>query len=134
MDLRIDPSTGVPVYLQLMERIKHAISTGALRGGEQLPTIRALAAEVCMNPNTVARAYRDLESEGVITVRHGAGAFVTPQRAATGKAAALAEAGKAMRTAIHKSRQLALSEAEIRRVFEDELTQHSTPPAERERK
>src|SRR6187401_2586462 len=77
MFVRPNPSSGVPIYLQLMEQVKHSIETGALRPGEQLPGIRPLAEELVMNPNTVAKAYRELEHEGVIELRHGAGAFVS---------------------------------------------------------
>src|SRR6478672_4681832 len=73
---RPNPTTGVPIYLQLMEQVKHGIETGALRPGEQLPGIRPLAEELVINPNTVAKAYRELEHEGVLELRHGAGAFV----------------------------------------------------------
>src|SRR5438046_9328642 len=75
--LRPNPSSGVPIYLQLMEQVKHAIETGALRPGEQLPGMRPLAAELVVKPNTVAKAYRELEHEGVIELRQGAGAFVS---------------------------------------------------------
>jgi GntR family transcriptional regulator len=61
-----------------MEQVKHAIETGALRPGEQLPGIRPLAIELVINSNTVAKAYRELEHEGIIELRHGAGAFVSP--------------------------------------------------------
>src|SRR5436853_7094244 len=77
MLFRPNPSSGVPIYLQLMEQVKHAIETGALRPGEQLPGMRPLAEELVINPNTVAKAYRELEHEGVIELRHGAGAFVS---------------------------------------------------------
>ena len=76
MFLKPNPSSGVPIYLQLMEQVKHGIETGALRPGEQLPGIRPLAEELVINPNTVAKAYRELEHEAVIELRHGAGAFV----------------------------------------------------------
>src|SRR3989442_10148874 len=79
MLFRTNPSLGVPIYLQLMEQVKHAIETGALRAGEQLPGMRPLAEELVVNPNTVAKAYRELEHEGVIELRHGAGAFVSGQ-------------------------------------------------------
>src|SRR5918995_2052275 len=75
--LKPNPSSGVPIYLQLIERVKHAIATGALRPGEQLPGIRPLAEELVINPNTVAKAYRELEHEGVIELRQGAGAFIS---------------------------------------------------------
>src|SRR5881275_2349625 len=77
MLFRPNPSSGVPIYLQVMEQVKHAVETGALRPGEQLPGIRPLAEELVINPNTVAKAYRELEHEGVIELRHGAGAFVS---------------------------------------------------------
>src|SRR3982751_4706221 len=76
MLFRPNPSSGVPIYLQLMEQVKHAIETGALRSGEQLPGIRPLAEELVINVNTVAKAYRELEHEGVVELRHGSGAFV----------------------------------------------------------
>src|SRR5260370_33835107 len=77
MLFRPNPASGVPIYLQLMEQVKHSIETGALRPGEQLPGIRPLAEELVINPNTVLKAYRELEHEGVIELRHGAGAFVS---------------------------------------------------------
>src|SRR5436305_3520155 len=77
MLFRPNPSSGVPIYLQLMEQVKHSIETGALRPGEQLPGMRPLAEQLVINPNTVAKAYRELEHEGVIELRHGAGAFVS---------------------------------------------------------
>src|SRR5215472_17939836 len=77
MIFRPNPSLGVPIYLQLMEQVKHAVETGALRPGDQLPGMRPLAEQLVINPNTVAKAYRELEHEGVIELRHGAGAFVS---------------------------------------------------------
>src|ERR1700716_4682942 len=77
MLFRPNPALGLPSYLQLMEQVKHAIETGALRPGDQLPGMRPLAEELVINPNTVAKAYRELEHEGVIELRDGAGAFVS---------------------------------------------------------
>ncbi len=77
MLLRPNPSSGVPIYLQLMEQVNHSIETGALRPGEQLPGIRPLAEELVINPNTVAKAYHELEREGVVTKRHGSGTYVS---------------------------------------------------------
>src|SRR6202795_1190760 len=84
MLFRPNPSSGVPIYLQLMEQVKHSIETGALRPGEQLPGIRPLAEELVINPNTVARAYRALEDEGVITPLHRAGVITPLHRAGAG--------------------------------------------------
>ncbi|MBV9746547.1 MAG: GntR family transcriptional regulator, partial [Acidobacteriia bacterium] len=60
MLFRVNQSSGVPLYLQLMDQVKHAVDTGALRPGDQLPAIRKLAEDLVMNPNTVVRAYREL--------------------------------------------------------------------------
>lgn len=122
MDLRVSPSSGVPIYLQLMAQIKHAADIGAIREGEQLPTIRKVAEELAMNPNTVARAYRELEHEGIIEVRHGSGAFVAETRASTAKIAQIRKAAEVLRHAIESATELGLSESELRRVFEDELS------------
>jgi GntR family transcriptional regulator len=121
MLFRPNPSLGVPIYLQLMEQVKHAIETGALRAGDQLPGMRPLAEELVINPNTVAKAYRELEHEGVIELRHGAGAFVAAS--AKGKKAAdkVRLAQPTVTAAIDKLRAKGLSDEEIRRLFEAEL-------------
>ena len=121
MFVRPNPSSGVPIYLQLMEQVKHAVETGALRPGDQLPGIRPLAEELVINPNTVAKAYRELEHEGLIELRHGAGAFV----AATARARKATDSLRAGQTivsaAIEKLRGRGLGDDEIRRLFEAEL-------------
>jgi len=121
MLFRPNPSLGVPIYLQLMEQVKHAIETGALRSGEQLPGIRPLAEELVINPNTVAKAYRELEHEGVIELRHGSGAFVS-QRARTEKLADKVRAAQSLVAGtVERLRARGLTEDEIRRLFEAEL-------------
>ena len=120
--LRPNPASGVPIYLQLMEQVKHAVETGALRAGEQLPAIRRVAEELVINPNTVAKAYRELEHEGVIELRHGEGAFVSDNARATGK---LRQAQPVVSTAVARLRALGLAEEEIRRLFEAELSRFS---------
>jgi GntR family transcriptional regulator len=74
---RLDNSTGVPVYRQLIDQVLLAISSGALRGGEQLPTVRQVAVDLAINPNTVMRAYRELEIRGTLATQQGLGTFVT---------------------------------------------------------
>jgi DNA-binding transcriptional regulator YhcF (GntR family) len=121
MLFRPNPSLGVPIYLQLMEQIKHAIETGALAPGDQLPGIRPLAEELVINPNTVAKAYRELEHEGVIELRHGAGAFVSGQAGREKAADAVRAAQPIVAAAIERLRGRGLSDEEIRRLFEAEL-------------
>jgi GntR family transcriptional regulator len=121
MIFRPNPSTGVPIYLQLMQQVKHGIETGALKPGDQLPGIRPLAEELVINPNTVAKAYRELEHEGVIELRHGAGAFVS-RNAGAKKVTDKVRAGQAIvAAAIDKLRARGITDDEIRRLVEAEL-------------
>ena len=121
MILKPNPSSGVPIYLQLMEQVKHAIETGAVRPGEQLPGIRPLAEELVINPNTVAKAYRELEHEGVIELRQGAGAFVSDNAPTRRDADRLRAAQATVATAIDKLRARGVTDDEIRRLVEAEL-------------
>jgi len=76
MQLHVSPATGVPLYLQIESQLKHAIAAGALKQGDTLPSVRKLAADLRINPNTVARAYQNLERDGVIRTVPGGGTFV----------------------------------------------------------
>jgi len=116
--LKPNPSSGVPIYLQLMEQVRHAIETGALRPGEQLPGIRPLAEELVVNPNTVAKAYRELEHEGVIELRQGAGAFVSDKAPSKKNADKLRDAQVTVASAIDHLRARGVTDEEIRRLFE----------------
>lgn len=82
MKLQIDTRSGVPFYRQIIEQLKFAISRGVLQPGEQLPTVRQLAVDLSINPNTVIRAYRELEIEGVLETQQGSGTFVGRKRPA----------------------------------------------------
>jgi GntR family transcriptional regulator len=121
MIFRVDPRSGVPLYLQLIEQLRHAIEIGALRAGDQLPGMRKLAEELVMNPNTVAKAYREMEHAGLIELRHGAGAFVTG-----GQAERLPGIQKG-RAIAHRTvtalRGLGLDAGAIRRLIESELAE-----------
>src|ERR1700741_3640420 len=110
MLFRTNPSSGVPIYLQLMEQVKHAIETGALRPGDQLPGIRPLAEELVINPNTVAKAYLELEHEGVIDLRHGAGAFVSAKVPTPKAAERLRAAQTIVSSAVEKLRARGVTE------------------------
>ncbi|UCG53749.1 MAG: GntR family transcriptional regulator [Candidatus Latescibacterota bacterium] len=76
MEILIDIKSGVPFYRQIIEQIKFAIARGELEPGDRLPTVRQLAVELSINPNTVIRAYRELEIEGVVDTQQGSGTFV----------------------------------------------------------
>ncbi len=121
MIFRPNPSSGVPIYLQLMEQVKHGIETGALRPGEQLPGIRPLAEELVINPNTVAKAYRELEHEGVIEIRHGAGAFVSKNARAKETTDKMRGAQSIVAGAVEQLRKRGVTDDEIRRLYEAAL-------------
>ena len=80
MNFRLDTKSGVPVYRQIIEQVKFAIARGRLRPGDQLPTVRQLAVDLSVNPNTVIRAYRELEIERVLETHQGSGTFVGHKR------------------------------------------------------
>ncbi|MBC7259313.1 MAG: GntR family transcriptional regulator [Chloroflexi bacterium] len=76
MNIRINAESGVPIYMQIVDRIRHLVATGVLRPGQQLPTIRQLAVDLRVDPNTVARAYAILDSQGVISTQQGRGTYI----------------------------------------------------------
>jgi|SRR5580692_5803894 GntR family transcriptional regulator len=121
MIFRLNPSSGVPLYLQLIEQVKHAVETGALRAGDQLPTIRRLAEDLVMNPNTVVRAYRELEHEGVLDLKHGSGAFI--KESTGGRTRLMRKAQAVVQSAIERLISLGLTEDELRRAFGSGLAQ-----------
>ena len=77
MHIHISSQEGVPIYRQIADQIKFLVASGRLNAGEQLPPVRKLAEQLVVNPNTVARAYRELEAAGLVTARQGSGAFVS---------------------------------------------------------
>ena len=72
----LDPKSGVPIYQQIQDQVRYGVAAGRLRPGEQLPTVRALAVDLAVNPNTVIKAYSELERQGVLTTEQGSGTFV----------------------------------------------------------
>jgi GntR family transcriptional regulator len=77
MHIHLSPNDGVPIYLQIVNQVKYLVAAGRLAPGEELPPIRLLAEQLIINPNTVARAYRELEQAGVVTKRKTAGTYVS---------------------------------------------------------
>ena len=77
MQIHISLDDGVPIYLQIVNQIRYLVASGRLTSGEQLPPVRKLAEQLLVNPNTVARAYRELESARVLSSRQGAGVYVS---------------------------------------------------------
>ncbi|RJL22715.1 GntR family transcriptional regulator [Bailinhaonella thermotolerans] len=84
IDFRLDPRSGVATYRQLVDQVKHALRLGLLRPGDRLPTAKEVVAKLTINPNTVLKAYRELEREGLATGRPGLGTFITGEPALGG--------------------------------------------------
>ena len=79
-ELRLDLHTGVPVYRQLIDQVRAGIASGSLTAGDQLPTVRQLAVDLAINPNTVMRAYRELELGGLLETHQGTGTFISDKK------------------------------------------------------
>ncbi len=124
MEIHIDPDSTVPIYLQIIYAIKLQVATGQLKPGEQLPTVRKLATDLRINPNTVARSYASLDSEGVITTQRGQGTYVREHPDDAYLARVRQEQLKAiMDNVINKALSLGYTTEEIKAAFEVELAQ-----------
>jgi GntR family transcriptional regulator len=121
MFFKLTPTTGQPLYVQLVQQIRHAAECGNLRHGDQLPGIRTLAEELVVSPNTIAKAYSELEHEGLLELRQGAGAFICLNRRARSVTDHVENARKRAADLIEELRGAGLRDDEIRRVFEAEL-------------
>jgi GntR family transcriptional regulator len=124
MAMYLNPASGIPLYLQLIEQVKHAIETGAMRSGDQLPSVRKMAEDLLINPNTVARAYRDLEHEGIIELKHGSGAFI--RESVTSRTKLMAKAQSIVQATVDRLAAFHLTEDEIRRLVENEFALRRT--------
>ena|SRR5215472_244326 len=80
IEFRLDAASGVPVYRQIIDQVTGGLASGALEPGDQLPTVRQVAVDLAINPNTVMRAYRELEIRGVLETQQGTGTFISRQR------------------------------------------------------
>ncbi len=122
MKFTIDLTSHSPAYLQIMGQVKHAIATRELKPGDQLPTVRQLAADLRINFNTVARAYRLLDEEGIISTQHGRGTYIM--------APASKEDSDRMRHKqlvllteyfVGEAEKLSFSPAEVRKLIEEQI-------------
>jgi GntR family transcriptional regulator len=122
MEMRIDPDSAVPIYLQIVHSIKHQVATGRLTPGQQLPTVRELAADLRINPNTVARAYDQLDGDNVITTQQGRGTYVRERPDQAHLTRVRQEQLKAlMDNAVGKALSMGYTAQEIREAFDAQL-------------
>jgi GntR family transcriptional regulator len=130
MKFSLSSTVGQPLYLQLIQQIRHAIETGVLQPGEALPALRVLAQELVVSPNTVVKAYEELERDGWIDIRHGSGASVAARRGMKPRADRLRGAQDRVHALMVRLQNEGLSHDEVCRLFEAELLL-STPGVRR---
>ncbi|HJQ33395.1 MAG TPA: GntR family transcriptional regulator [Pyrinomonadaceae bacterium] len=132
MFISVDPSKDVPIFRQIVQQIKTAVAMGRLQPEEPLPSVRQLAVELAVNPNTVARAYLDLEIEGVIYKRQGAGTFVSGQGVRVSREEQRRVLGELFERALVEGVNLGMDEGELRETFErvlEKVMQEREPEA-----
>jgi GntR family transcriptional regulator len=121
----LEADSGVPAYLQLVRQVEHAIRLGRLRGGDQLPSVRDVVAALRINPNTVVKAYREMESRRLVDTRQGRGTFVADLAAASGGTASLAAipapVAGALRDWIAAAKASGLTRDDLAALFDEEL-------------
>jgi GntR family transcriptional regulator len=121
MQWLIDYNSGIPVYLQLVQQVKAAVASGTLRDGDQLPSVRALAEQLGVNRNTVAKAWSELEMEGVIVNRQGAGSFVSATVTPLRRAIRTERLTTALDALIVQAHHLQVDDAALRALLDERL-------------
>ena len=119
MIVRVQPGLGVPIYLQIESQVKHAIAAAALKLDDAMPSVRKLAAELRINPNTVARAYRNLERDGILRTVPGGGCYVNSQSPGLMKSEKLRRLRPLATQLAVEAKQLRLARAELLQLLEN---------------
>ncbi len=119
--MSINPNSPVPIYQQIGDYVRRSVAAGVYRPGEVIPSLRAMALELRVNPNTVQRAYEALEREGLVRARKGVGLFVTKNGAASAQSRTEAMVRSAFEQGIHAARAASVPAPRIRAIFEGAL-------------
>ena len=129
--IQISSGSGEPIYTQVAEQISEAIAKSELASGDKLPAVRKLAAELVINPNTVARAYTRLEQAGLVTTKTGSGTFVADPKLRKSDAADINILSERMDTLITRGLNLGLQEQDLITMFKDRMTKFVKRQTER---
>jgi GntR family transcriptional regulator len=129
MRLKLEPASPIPMYLQIAAQVRHAIAVGTLRAEEELPSVRALASGHLINPNTVARAYLELEREGLLAKRRGAGTYVSAAAEALGQRQRVRAVRELLDKALAEAKEFGLTAQQVRALVEERLTTVKEEPA-----
>jgi GntR family transcriptional regulator len=122
MRFHIDPSSGTPIYRQIADQVRHAIAGGTLRSGDRLPPVRDLAAELAVNPNTIAKAYQDLERDGLVETSRGRGTFVSQGAIKAADPERLRQIDPLMDRLIAEAYLLRIPDDELKRMLDARLS------------
>jgi GntR family transcriptional regulator len=133
MIIRVQPSSGVPIYLQIESQVKHAIAAGALKLDDPLPPVRKLAAELRINPNTVARAYQNLERDNILRTVPGGGCYVNEQSPGLLKSEKLRRLRPMATQLAVEAKQLRLTKPELLQLLEESYNALETSEKRHER-
>jgi GntR family transcriptional regulator len=113
MNIHISPTDGVPIYLQIVNQVKYLVSSGRLAAGEELPPIRTLAEKLLVNPNTVARAYRELELAGIVLKRRTTGTYVSDAGSRLGRRDRVKIVSRRIDALLAEARQMGITQDEL---------------------
>ncbi len=127
MQIQIDQGSNRPVYQQVVDRVKRDVALSRLRPGEKLPTVRSLASQLVINPNTIAKAYRTLEQQGVIVTRPGSGAFVAAPTSGLNMSVKKEIITAQMERLIVDSVHMAIDAKRLRQWFDEQLARFDLP-------
>lgn len=119
----IDPSSGTPIYRQLVDQVRQAVASGVLRAGDRLPSVRDLAVELAVNPNTVAKAYQELEREGVIETPRGKGSFIADRDHIASEAERLRQFAEAADKLVADAYRLRVGADRAAAIFRDRIAE-----------
>jgi GntR family transcriptional regulator len=120
---RLDPQSGLAPYRQLVDQVRHAVRSGLLRDGDQLPSVRDVVTQITINPNTVHRAYRELEHQGIAEGRAGLGTFITSRKRVAPNVTERASHEQALRDWVIDARRAGIDEETIRELMRTALRQ-----------
>jgi GntR family transcriptional regulator len=119
MQIHISESDGIPIYQQIVSQVRYLIAAGRLQTGDELPPIRVLAEQLTVNPNTVARAYLELEHAGIVTKRHGSGTYVSETRNVVPQREKIKILTKRVDALLTEARQLDVDMSEIIKLLHE---------------
>ena len=128
MFFTIEPGNGLAIYEQIMRQVKFAVAGGALQPGQRVPSLQELSTTLALNPNTVARAYRELQSEGVLEMVRGIGLEISSKAVKRCQQERDNLIRKRLHSVLIEARRSELSDAELRRMFDEELATSKPKP------